>query len=62
MFDYYCKNCDKFCDFQSEIEFKEGYYEGDWEEVHVLCGSRVIVSLSFREIQERVNQNASSDN
>ncbi len=45
MFDYYCKNCDKFCDSQSEVELKEAYHEGDWEEFHIMCGSRVTVSI-----------------
>lgn len=45
MFEYYCKKCNKICDFDEEIELREAEYEGDWQEFHIDCDSKVIVTL-----------------
>ncbi len=40
MFDYYCKKCDKVCK-SDDVELREGFIEGDFEETHIDCGSEV---------------------
>lgn len=38
---YFCKKCNKICDFDTEVELREGYFEGDWEEFCIQCDSKV---------------------
>jgi hypothetical protein len=45
MWEYYCKKCNKTCDFDEEIELRETDYEGDWQEFHIVCDSKVILKL-----------------
>ncbi len=47
MWNYYCEKCKNICDFE-EIELREGYFEGEWEEVHILCDSKVELRLNVR--------------
>jgi len=47
MYEYYCKKCNKKCDFDGEIELREGNYEGDWQEYHIDCNTKVIVTMKF---------------
>lgn len=42
MFEYYCRHCKKLCEFD-ELELEEQGFEGDWVEVHPVCGEVVMV-------------------
>lgn len=45
MFEYYCPKCKKTCEFNEEIELREANYEGDWQEFHLECDSKVVLTL-----------------
>lgn len=45
LWEYYCKKCSKMCDFDDEIELREADFEGDWQEFHNICDSKVEVLL-----------------
>jgi len=45
LFDYYCSECNKFCDFNDEIEFRAVDFEDDWKDFHIDCNSIVEISL-----------------
>ena len=44
MWEYYCSECNKKID-GDEMELREDQYEGDWNEFHIVCNSRVLVLL-----------------
>ncbi|MED4861446.1 hypothetical protein [Bacillus atrophaeus] len=45
MSDYFCNKCKKFC-ARDEVDLKEDAWEGDWQEVHLICGEKVIWFLN----------------
>lgn len=40
MSNYFCNKCKKLCAWD-EVDLNEGSWEGDWEEVHLVCGEKV---------------------
>jgi hypothetical protein len=44
MWEYYCKTCGKTYS-KDEIDLREGSYQGDWEEYHIACDSKVEARL-----------------
>jgi len=46
MYEYYCSECNKLCDFDTEIELSEWGF-GDYQEVHMTCNSMVEVRLKI---------------
>jgi len=45
MYEYYCPKCKKYCNFDEELDIVEGYYEGDWQTIHIVCDEQVIETL-----------------
>ncbi|MBV2197574.1 hypothetical protein RJD11_09835 [Bacillus velezensis] len=45
---YYCNKCKKVC-AREEVELEEDSWEGDWQEVHLACGEKVIWFLIEKE-------------
>jgi hypothetical protein len=46
MWEYFCKKCNKMCD-KDEVELREDQFEGDWEDFHIDCGTKVQVILKM---------------
>lgn len=44
-FGYYCPKCNRFCDFDEEVELREDYFEGNWQEFHIDCDSKVHIKI-----------------
>ncbi|ATC49360.1 hypothetical protein CLI97_00023 [Bacillus velezensis] len=48
MSNYFCNKCIKVC-AREEVDLLEDGWEGDWQEVHLTCGEKVIWFLRSEE-------------
>lgn len=45
MYEFYCRTCNRIVETE-EVDLQEQYVEGDFEEFHLTCGSKLERSLA----------------